>query len=134
MHLETLAFLVFTFTAPGVMQVPDTGTVTAIRAGRLIDPATGTIARNQIILVRGAKITAIGQDVPIPPGARVVDLSKQSVLPGLFDSHTHLCMTVRTRRDAGNYFYTTLNDPESARAVDGVVNDREMLRPGLPNV
>jgi imidazolonepropionase-like amidohydrolase len=76
MYFETLALLVFNFAAPGVMQVPDTGAVTAIRAGRLIDPATGTIARNQIILVRGAKITAVGQDVPIPPGARVVDLSQ----------------------------------------------------------
>jgi imidazolonepropionase-like amidohydrolase len=134
MHFETLAILIFNFAASGVMQVPDTGAVTAIRAGRLIDPATGTIARNQIILVRGAKITAVGHDIPIPAGARVVDLSKQSVLPGLFDSHTHLCMTVRARRDAGNYFYTTLNDPESARAVDGVVNARDMLRAGFTTV
>ena len=134
MHLETLAFLLFTFTGPRVMQVPDTGAVTAIRAGRLVDPGTGAVARNQIILVRGTKITQVGGDVTIPAGARVVDLSKQTVLPGLFDSHTHLCMTVRMRRDAANYFYTTLNDPESARAVDGVINARDMLRAGFTSV
>jgi imidazolonepropionase-like amidohydrolase len=56
------------------------------------------------------------------------------VLPGLFDAHTHLCMTVRGRRDNGNYFYTTLNDPDAARAVDGVVNARDMLQAGFTTV
>jgi imidazolonepropionase-like amidohydrolase len=63
-----------------------------------------------------------------------VDLSAQTVLPGLFDAHTHLCMTVRMRRDAANYFYTTLNDPEAARAVDGVINARDVLNAGFTTV
>jgi imidazolonepropionase-like amidohydrolase len=126
--------LLLSVAAPAAGQTPDTATVTAIRAGRLVDPGTGTAARNQIILVRGTKITAVGADVTIPPGARVIDLSRQSVLPGLFDAHTHLCMTVRIRRDAANYFYTTLNDPEAARAVDGVINARDMLRAGFTTV
>jgi imidazolonepropionase-like amidohydrolase len=129
-----IAIVLLSLTAAPAGQAPDTDAVTAIRAGRLIDPASGTVSRNQIIVVRGGKITAVGADVSIPAGARMVDLSKQSVLPGLFDAHTHLCMTVRARRDAGNYFYTTLNDPESARAVDGVVNARYMLRAGFTTV
>ena len=48
-------------------------------------------------------------------------------LPGLFDAHTHLCMTVKESRDAGNYFYTTLRDPDTMRAVEGVANARAML-------
>jgi imidazolonepropionase-like amidohydrolase len=107
---------------------------TAIRAGRLIDTDAGTVAANQIILVQGGRITAVGADVAIPQGATVIDLSKATVLPGLFDAHTHLCMTVKENRDAGNYFYTTLRDPDSMRAVEGVANARAMLEAGFTTV
>jgi imidazolonepropionase-like amidohydrolase len=108
--------------------------VTAIRAGTLIDPETGTAARGQVILVEGTTIKAVGPDLAIPPGAEVVDLSASSVLPGLFDAHTHLCMTVNLSRDAGRYYYTTLNDPDSYRAIQGVANARSMLRAGFTTV
>src|SRR5581483_12412596 len=67
--------------------------VIAIRAGRLIDPEAGTAAANQVIVVQDGKITAVG-DVPVPAGAQVVDLSPQTVLPGLVEAHNHLTMTL----------------------------------------
>src|SRR5690242_15304869 len=65
---------------------------TAIRAGRLFDPKTGTDLQNQIILVNGERITDVGPAtaVKIPAGARVIDLSFATVLPGLIDGHVHL--------------------------------------------
>ena len=54
----------------------------AIRAGRLVDPDTGTAAANQIIVVQDGKISAVGGNVTIPAGAQVIDLSAQTVLPG----------------------------------------------------
>ena len=108
--------------------------VTAIRAGRLIDPETGQAARNQVILVEKDKVTAVGADVRVPPGATVIDLSRSTVMPGLFDMHTHLCMSVNMRRDKGSYYYTTLNDPDSFRSVQGVVNARTMLEAGFTTV
>ena len=110
------------------------GQVTAIKAGRLIDPETGTTALNQVILVENGKITALGGNVAIPSGAAVIDLSSSTVLPGLFDMHTHLCIDVQARRDAGNYYYTTLNDADSFRAIEGVVNARTMLNSGFTTV
>ena len=64
----------------------------AIRAGRLFDPRTGTNLANQVILVKGDKITDVGpaDRVKIPAGARVIDLSNATVLPGLIDRHVHL--------------------------------------------
>jgi imidazolonepropionase-like amidohydrolase len=66
----------------------------AIRAGRLVDPDTGTAASNQVILVQNGKITAVGGNVTIPAGAEVIDLSAQTVLPGLVEAHNHLTMTL----------------------------------------
>jgi imidazolonepropionase-like amidohydrolase len=107
---------------------------TAIRAGRMIDPETGKIEGNQIILVEKGKITAIGSGLTIPAGATVIDLSRSTVLPGLFDAHTHLCMSVKKARDNGSYYYTTLNDPDSFRAIEGVANARAMLEAGFTTV
>ncbi len=108
--------------------------VTAIRAGRVVDPDAGTSASNQVILVEGGKITAIGGDVKIPSGATVIDLSGSTISPGLVDAHTHLCMAVQARRDAGNYYYTTLVDPDAFRSIEGVVNARTMLEAGFTSV
>ena len=68
------------------------GQVTAIRAGKMFDPKSGTNLSNQVVLITGDKITDVGpaDKVKIPAGATVVDLSKATVLPGLIDGHVHL--------------------------------------------
>src|ERR1700733_6769244 len=64
----------------------------AIRAGRLFDSKSGAMLKDQVILIKGDRITAAGpaDRVPIPPGAQVIDLSRATVLPGLIDRHVHL--------------------------------------------
>ena len=106
----------------------------AVNAGALIDPETGSVREHQRILISDGRIESIGSDIEIPSGIEVIDLSDSFVMPGLFDAHTHLCMTVRAPRDNGNYYYTTLNDPDVARAIDGVVNARDVLRSGFTSV
>jgi imidazolonepropionase-like amidohydrolase len=68
------------------------GQVTAIRAGKMFDPKSGTNLANQVVLIAGDKITEVGpaDQVKIPAGAKVIDLSKATVLPGLIDGHVHL--------------------------------------------
>src|SRR6201981_3628837 len=69
--------------------LPATAQTIAIRAGNLLDPAKGTVSKDQIILVENGKITAVGASLAIPKDAQVVDLSKEWVMPGLIDAHTH---------------------------------------------
>jgi imidazolonepropionase-like amidohydrolase len=73
--------------------------VVALRCGRLLDVKTGKVERDQVIVVTGNKITAVGPaaTVRIPEGAETIDLSAATVLPGLADTHTHLI------DDASNY-------------------------------
>jgi imidazolonepropionase-like amidohydrolase len=66
---------------------------TAIRAGKFIDVQAGRALANQIILIRGGKIVAVGPAVAIPEGSNTIDLSGMTVLPGLIDCHTHLADT-----------------------------------------
>ena len=108
--------------------------VYAIKAGKFVDPEKGTTETNQIIVVRGKKIEAVGSNLTIPSEAKIIDLSKSTVLPGLFDAHTHLCMTLKKERDANNYFFTTLLDSTPYRAIEGVANARDMLAAGFTTV
>jgi len=64
--------------------------VTAIKAGKLIDTEAGTVLTNQTILIRNGKIDAVGAGINIPAGAKMIDLSGMTVLPGLIDCHTHI--------------------------------------------
>jgi imidazolonepropionase-like amidohydrolase len=132
---QVLCKIVFAVSALlALCHVEASGQTTVIRAGRLVDVESGTSATNQIIVVEGGKITAVGAGLAVPAGATVIDLSRATVMPGLFDMHTHLCLTVKPQRDAGSYFYTTLQDPDSFRAVEGVVNARDMLESGFTTV
>ena len=74
-------------------QTGDAQTI-AVKAGHLIDPAAGTVANNQTILIQDGKITAVGPSVSIPPNAQVMDLSSEWVMPGMVDAHTHITMNV----------------------------------------
>jgi len=67
-----------------------TAQVTVVRAGRLVEPDSGTVLTDQVILVDGGKIQAVGKGLAVPAGAKVIDLSDKTVLPGFIDCHTHL--------------------------------------------
>src|ERR1700716_2657326 len=64
--------------------------VTVVRAGRLIDPDSGTVLTNQVIMIKDGKIQAVGKELALPADAKWIDLSDKTVLPGLIDCHTHV--------------------------------------------
>jgi imidazolonepropionase-like amidohydrolase len=66
--------------------------VVAIRNGEVHTVSGPVIAGGTVILEDGV-ITAVGRDVAIPDGARIIDASGKVVTPGLFDSSTRLGIT-----------------------------------------
>jgi imidazolonepropionase-like amidohydrolase len=89
-RLTTLALLACVAFGQAGAQQADTTTRIAIRAGRLIDGRGGPPVANAVIIIEGERITAVGPGLTIPAGARVIDLSSSTVLPGLIDAHTHV--------------------------------------------
>jgi imidazolonepropionase-like amidohydrolase len=65
--------------------------LTVIHAGRLLDrPGTAARGPSSIIVENGRILRVENGFAAVPPGARLIDLKGQYVLPGLIDSHVHL--------------------------------------------
>jgi imidazolonepropionase-like amidohydrolase len=103
--------------------------VTAIRAGKLVDPDSGKVFADQIILIRNSKIENVGKGIEIPPGSTVVDLSNMTVLPGLIDCHTHLADGAHDGDPIGLFKKTAAQD-----ALESVPNARVTLESGFTTV
>ncbi|HEV8130139.1 MAG TPA: amidohydrolase family protein [Acidobacteriota bacterium] len=116
--------------APIMAQTPQE-TITAVRAGRLIDPETGTASLNQVILIEGSRIRGIGPNLAIPPGANVIDLPELSILPGLVDAHNHLALTYKQDPENNIYYLTYVMDSTALRAIQAVSNGIQMLSSGF---
>jgi len=104
--------------------------VVVVKAGKLIDPDGATVLKDQIILIRDEKIEAVGHDLPIPKDAQIIDLSGETVLPGLIDCHTHLADGAYGEGDPVGIFRKTA----AQYALESVPNAKAMLESGFTTV
>ena len=74
-------------------------------------------------------IAEIGPDVPVPAGARVIDIGAYTALPGLMDAHTHL-----TRDERNQDPLAELEHTAAERAFGSIPNAREALLAGFTTV
>jgi imidazolonepropionase-like amidohydrolase len=104
--------------------------VTVIKAGTLIDGRSSEVKRNQTIVIRGNRIESVGADVATPAGAKVIDLSNMTVMPGMIDTHTHLFLQGEDPAEGG-YDVQLLKYPLAYRAARATVAARRALEQGF---
>jgi imidazolonepropionase-like amidohydrolase len=129
----------------GPLAAPAAGAprVTAIRAGRLFDGRSPNLATNQVILIEGDRIVAVGPNLAIPSGAAIIDLGRATVLPGMIDTHVHLydqqngqsitsraAVAIANAATTLNAGFTTAVDLDS-RGGYGTVDIRDAINRGI---
>jgi len=102
--------------------------VTAIRCGRFFDGKTLALQNNVVLVIEGNRIRALGPALPIPAGAKVIDLSQMTVMPGLIDCHTHMFLHGIAYDDA------LLKKSLQYRAIWATVAARKTLLAGFTTI
>jgi imidazolonepropionase-like amidohydrolase len=105
--------------------------ITVIRAGTLIDGQGSAAKRNQLIVIRGNRIEKVTDgSATLPPGAKIIDLSGATVLPGLIDSHTHIFLWGEDPAKGG-YDANILKAGLALRAARATYACKRALEPGF---
>ncbi len=105
----------------------------AIKCGRIYNPGDGVSLTDKCIIIEGTKITGLCDTNAIPSGSKVIDCSGMTVLPGLVDAHTHLCINFIISYDQSgiDYLGPVVMDPPGYRVLQGAAHAREMLECGF---
>jgi imidazolonepropionase-like amidohydrolase len=108
---------------------------TIIRAGSLLDGLSDQPRKNQVIVIRGHRIVRVGDaaSTEIPSGAKAIDLSRATVLPGLIDSHTHIFLQGEDPSEGG-YDVQLLKYGLAYRAARATVAARRALEQGFTTI
>ncbi|HEX8366168.1 MAG TPA: amidohydrolase family protein [Allosphingosinicella sp.] len=124
-----LSRLLILFSSLIALASPAAAQTVVIYAGRVIaDPSQPPRGPSTIIVVDG-RIQSVADGLqPAPAGARLVDLSNRTVLPGLIDTHVHLS------GDPGGDFWREAVEPDEWWTLIGVRNARTTVRAGFTTV
>jgi imidazolonepropionase-like amidohydrolase len=119
--------LALSLSLPASLATQEAAAPTGLRCGRLLDPASGKVTADAVVLVRAGRVEKVGAGLAVPPGANAVDLSRYTCLPGLIDSHTHVLLEPE---DEGE-MPPVVNKSIAYRTVEGVAAARRDLEAGF---
>jgi imidazolonepropionase-like amidohydrolase len=104
----------------------------AIRAGELIDGRSEHVIHNALIVVEGDRILSVTEGGTPPQGAEFIDLSKETVLPGFVDAHTHVLLNGDVTEE--EYDKQLLKDSIPYRAILAARNAKIALDHGFTTI
>src|SRR4051812_46940158 len=107
--------------------------LTYIKTSSLIDGRSDAPKENQVIVIRGNRIESVAAGTAIPDGARVIDLTGMTVMPGLIDSHTHIFLQGEDPAEGG-YDAQLLKYPLAYRAARATVSAKRALDQGFTTI
>ena len=108
--------------------------VVVIRAGTLIDGTGAPAKSNQVIVIRGNRIESVGPaGENVPAGATEIDLSRETVLPGLIESHTHMFLQSENPK-LGDYDVYLLKYPLGYRTARAILSVKQGLEQGFTTI
>jgi len=142
-----LVLAVLLFAAEQVAaQIPASNAL--VKAGRLLDPRTGSVASPAAVLIENGKIKEVGPPSQVqtrtPANVKTIDLGNATLLPGLIDSHTHLFLDIivppelEQQRHSNGLFaqgmLLAIIESPSKRVLMGAQSAREDLESGFTTV
>ena len=107
-----------------------------VKAGKLLDVRKGNYIENVGIWIEGERIKEVGGFSEVrshaPKDAKVIDLGRATVLPGLIDSHTHIMARIPDTDDG--YALTLATKSQAFRALEGAFDARLTLNAGFTSI
>jgi imidazolonepropionase-like amidohydrolase len=103
-----------------------------LKAARMFDGKSNSLAAPGIVVVRDDKIVGVGSGATVPSDAEVIELGDATLMPGFIDAHTHL--TMMYREDYTKAALDNLRKPIPEMALDASVNARITLLAGFTTV
>jgi len=106
----------------------------AIRAGKIWTLSDGVIT-NGIIIIDNGKIQAVGENIDIPEGAIVLDMSDKNVMPGMIDAHCHIGLSLNILGEMDETVAAVAADMQILDAFNPQADDvRKALRSGVTTI
>jgi imidazolonepropionase-like amidohydrolase len=103
-----------------------------LKADHLFDSVSGKLIDHGMVVVVGKHIQAVGSDVKVPEGAKVIDLGDATLMPGFIDAHVHL-----SSESSGNWygdFYSDIMRFPAEQSLYGAHYAKVTLEAGVTTV